>query len=287
MACPSFSHGLYTLFSTGRSCSLPNASLCVWPPSADKIVSAGIVKHGRWASACNDDYRVRILCELLSLGREGDRRWVLDLGANIGTFTLPLLAAGVNVMSFEALPENAEMLSASVAALRHRDGQKIGKSIVVGGTALDGRGNGSVCFEPRRSQFSNRNASAIDNRGGLGIAFGSDTTACSWRAVPTTTLDKELQRHFADRPPVIAALKIDVEGSEAGVFAGAESVLRQMRESGATIHIESRDRNVVRDLRTEFGSVESTGGCDSNWRVPALPTQHKAGARAFQAPFLR
>ena len=95
MACPSFSHGLYTLFSTGRSCSLPNASLCVWPPSADKIVSAGIVKHGRWASACNDDYRVRILCELLSLGREGDRRWVLDIGANIGTFTLPLLAAGV------------------------------------------------------------------------------------------------------------------------------------------------------------------------------------------------
>ena len=46
MACPSFSHGLYTLFSTGCSCSLPNASLCVWPPSADKIISAGIVKHG-------------------------------------------------------------------------------------------------------------------------------------------------------------------------------------------------------------------------------------------------
>src|SRR5437868_2563097 len=53
---------------------------------------------------------------LLQMVRPGHR--VLDLGANIGLFCLPLAAMGCQVVAVEASPRNAELLQASITCNR-------------------------------------------------------------------------------------------------------------------------------------------------------------------------
>src|SRR2546427_8212490 len=53
---------------------------------------------------------------LLQMVRPGHR--VLDLGANIGMFSLPLAAIGCEVVAVEASPRNAELLKASITRNR-------------------------------------------------------------------------------------------------------------------------------------------------------------------------
>jgi FkbM family methyltransferase len=125
-----------------------------------------------------------------------------DVGANIGAFTI--LAAGVadaHVVAFEASPDTYAALLSNV---RLNDFQNRINAI----HAAVGRTEGSA-------QFSI----------GLGTENCVTTGPESNHSVSVrmTTLDKEL----AGKPPDL--LKVDVEGFEAEVFAGAAKTLRDPR----------------------------------------------------------
>lgn len=122
-----------------------------------------------------------------------------DVGANIGAFTI--LAAGVadaNVVAFEASPDTYATLLSNV---RLNDFQHRINAI----HAAAGRTEGSA-------QFSI----------GLGTENCVTTNSKSNNSISVrmTTLDKEL----AGKPPDL--LKVDVEGFETEVFAGAANTLR-------------------------------------------------------------
>jgi FkbM family methyltransferase len=133
---------------------------------------------------------------VMHLLRPGDT--FCDVGANIGAFTV--LAAGVagaKVVAFEPSPETFEMLQTNVRLNNLASRVRTVKDIV-------GRQTGTA-------QFSS----------GLGtenhVAQSGERNSI---AVPVVTLDQEL----AQTPATL--LKVDVEGFEAEVFAGARKTLR-------------------------------------------------------------
>lgn len=126
-----------------------------------------------------------------------------DVGANVGAFTI--LAAGVggaNVLAFEAAPDTYEMLARNVRL--NNFGDRV-KAI----HAAAGRSEGTAKFSAGLGT-ENHVASASE--------AGSDTVT-----VRMSTLDKEL----AGNAPEV--LKVDVEGFETEVFAGATQTLRDPR----------------------------------------------------------
>jgi FkbM family methyltransferase len=123
-----------------------------------------------------------------------------DVGANVGAFTV--LAAGVagaRAMAFEPSPDTFKMLMRNIRLNGLRDRVKAIHAAV-------GRREGMV-------QFSF----------GLGTEnhVATDAASNGSVAVKMTTLDKEL----AGNPPTL--LKVDVEGFETEVFAGAANTLKQ------------------------------------------------------------
>jgi FkbM family methyltransferase len=126
----------------------------------------------------------------------------VDVGANIGAFTI--LAVGVahaRAIAFEPSPDTFNLLEQNI---RLNDFQNSVRAV----SAAVGRNNGEV-------QFSM----------GLGtenhIVVGD--AANGSQKVKMTTLDEEL----AGQPPDL--LKVDVEGFETEMFAGAASTLRHSR----------------------------------------------------------
>ena len=123
-----------------------------------------------------------------------------DVGANVGAFTV--LAAGVagaRAIAFEPSPDTFKMLMRNIRLNGLQDRVKAIHAAV-------GRREGMV-------QFSF----------GLGTEnhVATDAASDGSVAVKMTTLDKEL----AGNPP--ALLKVDVEGFETEVFAGAVNTLKQ------------------------------------------------------------
>jgi FkbM family methyltransferase len=125
-----------------------------------------------------------------------------DVGANVGAFTI--LAAGVagaNVLAFEAAPDTYEMLARNVRL--NNFGDRVNAI-----HAAAGRTEGTAQFTA-----------------GLGTENHvlSGANANGTVTVRMTTLDKEL----AGIVPEV--LKVDVEGFETEVFAGATRTLRNSR----------------------------------------------------------
>jgi FkbM family methyltransferase len=123
----------------------------------------------------------------------------VDVGANVGAFTIMAAGvAGARVLAFEASPDTYEMLARNIRL--NGFGDRV-KAI----HAAAGRNEGTT-------QFSI--GLGTENYVTNGAAAGSSVT------VKMTTLDREL----AGNPPDL--LKVDVEGFETEVFAGATGILR-------------------------------------------------------------
>lgn len=124
----------------------------------------------------------------------------VDVGANVGAFTV--LAAGVagaQVVAFEASPDTYEMLARNLRL--NNFGDRVNAI-----QAAAGRSEGTTKFSSGLGTESCV-ASAANINGAV--------------TVHMTTLDKVLVAH----PPTL--LKVDVEGFETEVFAGATRTLRQ------------------------------------------------------------
>lgn len=249
-------------------------------------MSRGIVWQGRWMTACNEEYRLRTLCRIVSAWRRASHKsnepmWVFDVGANLGTFTLPLLAAGVNVASFEADPNNAAQLRGSIAAQRELaapNADLLGASYVVEGVLSESIGQ-EVCL----------GAEQATNFGSVRVLTGAGSSACAAQRVRTTTLDVTIDalRAFQNsqltmpavppgRPLRIVAMKCDVQGYEAFVFGGASRLLRESAPD--TIFVETTNQSLLGALSHSYGYVQRgkyKDGCDANVR---LERQHFAGA---------
>ncbi len=136
---------------------------------------------------------------------------VMDIGANLGLMSVPVLQActSCRVVAFEPSPSSLPYLQRTAAASPYRD-----RWTVVGAGVA--------------SQSGELDFTVGSPRDALYEGFRSHDRIAGGRVikVPVTTLD-ETWRTLGE--PEVSLIKIDVEGAEGGVFAGAAAVLQRWR----------------------------------------------------------
>lgn len=150
-----------------------------------------------------------IIDRLVKLARPNTT--VFDVGANIGLMAIPVLHAcsGCRVVSFEPSPNSLPFLEQTARASAYAD------RWVIRGTALAGK-SGELDFtigRPDEALFE-------------GFRSAANIAHARTIKVPVSTLDAEWQ---AIGKPAVSVVKIDVEGAEGEVLAGAREVITEQR----------------------------------------------------------
>lgn len=160
-----------------------------------------------------------------SMVRPGDL--VADIGASAGVYTYAFARRGAVVHAFEPQPDCVAVL------------QSLAKS------------TGSITVHPLglgASAGTGRLVRAGDDRGPE-TRLHADTAVSGSDAVPIASLDELALGAFS-------LLKIDVEGAEAGVLAGAAQTLERHRP---LVFVEIEQRHLARPIVEVFDFVESLG----------------------------
>jgi len=168
--------------------------------------------------------------------RRGDL--FIDVGAHWGLFTLQAAThpeGDIEVVSFEPELMNAVVLNQNIAT------NNVPGSVTTICAACGGRDG----LAPLTT-----NSSMGHSVGGVGLPADAIRGAIKW--VPIHTLDgalTQLQRDTARR----VVLKIDAEGSEPGIIAGARSLLKSGRVAliiweWGTAFVEGRERAAVQGM---------------------------------------
>jgi len=160
------------------------------PNAADDYIQKRLATEGR-------PYEAEMLADMRGRLAPGDL--VLDVGANIGNHTLYLASVGARVAAFEANAALAGPLQASVALNGFND------RVSVRATGV-GRAAGTARFDRLTPE----------NLGGQALALGEGDIAVI-----------ALDSLSFDRPARM--IKIDVEGMELDVLAGAEALIARDR----------------------------------------------------------
>lgn len=187
----------------------PPLPFCTHDPAVDEVISGALHKYHFWSSP--NDFRV-----LIATGPcTPSRPYMLDIGANIGLFTLVGAYHGCAVLAFEPLAENNHRLLQTLVLNGLQSKARVYKHAV-------GRKYERVTLGFRAT-----------NPGSSGINLGGTST----ETVEQITIDALLagpERHaFAAQGlpslngSTINMVKIDTEGWDVAVFAGAvDTILR-------------------------------------------------------------
>jgi FkbM family methyltransferase len=145
-------------------------------------------------------------------------RYAVDVGAHVGNHTIYFAGVlGIDTISFEPNPLNCSLLSANIAANGLTDHCRV-RNVAVGGS----------------------HGKCVSLPGGAGNSGTSRVNRSEDGSIAIVTLDEEL----ADVPRV-DLLKIDVEGWELEVLAGADRSIARCRP---LIYVEASEKS--------FGVVE-------------------------------
>lgn len=147
-------------------------------------------------------------------GRLRDDATFVDIGANMGEFTLFAARRCARVYAFEPSATLFERLRSNVEAnaLPH---------VTAVRTALSDRVGELTLSEPRKAWSDG------SRQAGLGSLFPyPDAVDVRRQSVPVTTLDDFVA---SERPARLDVMKIDVEGSELAVLRGAEAAVARFR----------------------------------------------------------
>lgn len=186
---------------------------------------------------------------------------VLDVGANIGAFAATAAAA----VGEQGVVHAFEPLAPALARLRRTLELNRLTNVVIHETALsDSEGEAELLtYGPGLEAWASLTRDLIERPDG-------DLTPVDRIVVPITTVDAFCAANAVGH---VALLKIDVEGAEARVLAGAEQTLRQRRVD--IVLMELSDHTLARDgvratdlLRraADLGYTASTIGDDGEPR---------------------
>eukprot|EP00747_Dinoflagellata_sp_TGD_P163351 gnl/TRDRNA2_/TRDRNA2_181931_c0_seq1.p1 gnl/TRDRNA2_/TRDRNA2_181931_c0~~gnl/TRDRNA2_/TRDRNA2_181931_c0_seq1.p1 ORF type:complete len:349 (-),score=69.78 gnl/TRDRNA2_/TRDRNA2_181931_c0_seq1:116-1162(-) len=176
-----------------------------YPPAQDEHVSADVQLHGNW-----EGNKVASICA--PYDKVKGRADFLDVGANIGTYSIPMARClekkglGGKVVAVEGMPNIAEHLEASVA----KNGLQ--KMVQIYDYALSDTNMAKDKLEMQLNPT---------NKGGSNVAGLGGTTSGDKIVTKVTTLDSIL----GSSSHAIFAMKIDVEGSEGRALLGAKKFL--------------------------------------------------------------
>jgi len=194
----------------GKDC--PWYHMCIWPPDKDKFISAAILQGAVW------EFELIYLAQRVLM--KYDKGIFLDVGANIGQYTLLAAAMGFKVFAFEPVPNHVEMIRRSL----YLNGWPDRVHLYQNGIA-----------DYRDKVIINLHK---DNQGGATIekiASKEDETQTDFRFQARQTIDlvtfndvlPEIDRYYPDLD--IVFWKADIEGYEPRMFRGASNLLSQKK----------------------------------------------------------
>ena len=172
------------------------------------IVSSTILKHGSWETGISKDMLLAMEEGCLKQNIPKSQAVLLDVGANIGWFTLLLAAAGYKVIAFEPMFENEQLFRKSLCSNAGFN------DLVTYHTDILGSSSNTNC-----TIFSSN-----DNQGDGIVECNSDFVVPANYSIrqsgaKMTTIDVVLGEQT--QPQNIMMVKMDVEGYEGHVFQGA------------------------------------------------------------------
>ena len=243
--------------------------------ASDDLVSHEIATRGYW--------ELRFPNQLLELAGESSRLpstgTFLDIGANLGFYSLLFAQHGYDVLAVEPMLLNRKAIAASLCAnpslaarirllplaLGTRGTERI-RCVVRADDRNAGNGKLSCSAEERCER-------AVQHPGrSLGVAAHDSSSAAHatiCEPVRMSTLDELLareQRHLAASP--IVAVKIDVEGFECNVLSGGRSLLAPPHRPLAIV--AEANRKQVKQCLAKFAS-------EANYRPAVTRPTHSGG----------
>jgi FkbM family methyltransferase len=169
-------------------------------------------------------YERLALSDVLGLVRPGDL--VVDIGANVGIYSLASAARGARVVAFEPVPSTASRFERSLALNDFKEGVSLKR------VAVSDRSGELTLVAESMAEYSGH-ASAHRSP-------GEGTEAVT---VPTARLDDAL----SGEEQQIRVIKADVEGHEQAVFDGAADVFERLSPEYLLVELAG-------DLLREAGS---------------------------------
>lgn len=224
----------------------------------DEVIGATLICGGQW-----EPFEVGVFQGLIGPGSI-----VADVGANIGLYTLTAArAAGTTgqVVAFEPDPQTAELLRRNV----ERNG--CADRVTVLQEAL-GDAAGTVRLYRDRS-----------NRGNYSLA-ATNVSLAGWTDVRCSTLDAALQERGVTKLDV---LKLDVQGAESKVIAGARAILPHTSNvfmefwPRGLSNLDADPLTLLRTMSEEFGFRYSWIDAEGRALVD-MPTDADTVAKAEQ-----
>lgn len=198
----------------------------------DRYIGSSMIEYGEWS-----ELEVQTLVQAVPVGGV-----VVEVGANIGTHTIPLarkLGAGGRLHAYEPQPVVFQNLCANLALNDLRN-------VYAYNMAL-GKERGSI-------MFPDLDYARPGNFGGIGL--GSLPASDRGQRIEIAPLDEaEL--------PVVNLLKIDAEGMEADVVEGARQTIARCRP---VLYMENDDPNRSEPLIRMLDEL----GYRQWWHLPAL-----------------
>jgi len=143
----------------------------------------------------------------------------VDIGANLGAYSLVVAAAGFHVLAFEPMIYNTELLAASVAKAGKHSRVRLFKTALAVESGLgcmqaaglghpgDNQGNGQI-HPPDSSNGTNGNCQPWQEE------------------VPIRSMDDLLSETLSLSDICVSAIKVDVEGYENFALRGASTIMR-------------------------------------------------------------
>ena len=190
------------------------------------IVSESITSTGSWERGDTEKLMSLLPCEE-ALRVEAERRSssrlceetaqkrgvFLDIGANIGWFTMVALHLGHDVVAFEPFNSNVDLICASI---RETSSSSLPKRFHLNELGLDFKQRRCELFQQRHVNLGDAH-SVCDNKTRAHF-ISNGYTSLGW--MNTTTLDEALVDGLFDHVDGIDVMKIDVEGFEPSVILG-------------------------------------------------------------------
>lgn len=231
----------------GRSSPPARFQMCVYPDArrVDYWISQQVKVNGFWEREL-----VQEMLSVLSSQRR-HRPVLVDIGANIGFYTLAAAAAGFDVYAFEPVPRNAEMLRASLE--RNRFAHRVTLHAFALGQQPTTLSMGVSAGNQGGVRHARDMANYTHSKGGVRLA--------------SLPLNSVLPQVF----PRPIYLKVDIEGAECSAFPSASNLFANSMILGANMEMQP----VTRKCCVQQG-----------WRRPGGPFYHLRSTHVL-CPFSR